>query len=167
MQSEPGAGIDPVQFGPFQAGVATLCAVVAMLDGFDTQSIAYVAPRIAEDWGLPASAFGPIFGAGLLGLTIGAFVLSSAADRFGRKIIILLSVAIFGIFALLSRSRADDGRTAGPADPDRDRPGRGHAQHHRPDQRVRPRTLQGDAGDGDVLRLSAGLDGRRPRHRPR
>ncbi|WP_199743481.1 MFS transporter [Caulobacter sp. 602-1] len=102
MQSEPGAGIDPVRFGPFQVGIAALCALVAMLDGFDTQSIAYVAPRIAEDWHLAPSAFGPIFGAGLLGLTIGAFVLSSAADRFGRKIIILLSVAIFGIFALLT-----------------------------------------------------------------
>lgn len=109
MQSGPDSGIDPVRFGPFQAGIAALCALVAMLDGFDTQSIAYVAPRIAEDWRLAPSAFGPIFGAGLVGLTIGAFLLSSAADRFGRKIIILLSVAIFGIFALMTaRARTMD-----------------------------------------------------------
>jgi AAHS family 4-hydroxybenzoate transporter-like MFS transporter len=109
MQSAPGAEIDHTRFGAFQVGITVLCGLVAMLDGFDTQSIAYVAPRIAEDWGLAASAFGPIFGAGLLGLTIGAFILSSAADRFGRKIIILLSVAIFGIFALLTaRARTLD-----------------------------------------------------------
>jgi len=102
MQPGPEGGLDQARFGAFQIGITTLCGLVAMLDGFDTQSIAYVAPRIAEDWGLPASSFGPIFGAGLLGLTIGAFALSSAADRFGRKIIILLSVAIFGIFALLT-----------------------------------------------------------------
>ena len=58
--------------------------VIAMLDGFDTQSIAFVAPRIAESWGLTPASFGPIFSAGLVGLTIGAFVLSPAADRFGR-----------------------------------------------------------------------------------
>ncbi|MET3663626.1 MFS transporter [Caulobacter sp. 1776] len=109
MQSAPETGIDHTRFGAFQVGITVLCGLVAMLDGFDTQSIAYVAPRIAEDWGLAPSAFGPIFGAGLLGLTIGAFVLSSAADRYGRKIIILLSVAIFGIFALLTaRARTID-----------------------------------------------------------
>lgn len=79
-----------------------LCAIVAMLDGFDTQSIAYVAPRIAEDWGLKPSEFGPIFAAGLFGLMAGAFLLSPAADRWGRKKIILLSTFIFGLFALLT-----------------------------------------------------------------
>ncbi len=109
MRSAPDAGIDHTRFGAFQVGITVLCGLVAMLDGFDTQSIAYVAPRIAEDWGLAPSAFGPIFGAGLLGLTIGAFVLSSAADRYGRKVIILLSVAVFGIFALLTaRARTID-----------------------------------------------------------
>ena len=33
---------------------------------------------------------------------MGAFVLSPAADRFGRKGVILLSVLVFGIFALLT-----------------------------------------------------------------
>ncbi|KAF1021169.1 MAG: 3-hydroxybenzoate transporter MhbT [Paracidovorax wautersii] len=75
-----------------------------MLDGFDTQSIAYVAPRIAEDWGLKAAEFGPIFAVGLFGLMAGAFVLSPAADRYGRKKIILLSTFIFGLFALLTAS---------------------------------------------------------------
>ena len=34
---------------PLQIRVAVLCALVAMLDGFDTQSIAYVAPSIASN----------------------------------------------------------------------------------------------------------------------
>lgn len=96
------AVVDRARFGPLQFGVTALCAVIAMLDGFDTQAIAYVAPRIAEDWGLTPSAFGPIFAVGLLGLTVGAFVLSPAADRFGRKTVILISTALFGLFALLT-----------------------------------------------------------------
>jgi AAHS family 4-hydroxybenzoate transporter-like MFS transporter len=87
-------------FGRFQFGITALCALVAVLDGFDTQAIAYVAPVIAEQWHIDPSGFGPIFGAGLAGLMVGAFILSPAADRFGRKSIIMLSLGIFGLLAL-------------------------------------------------------------------
>lgn len=96
------AVIDRARFGPLQFGVTALCFIIAMLDGFDTQSIAFVAPKIAEEWGLSPSSFGPIFAVGLLGLTVGAFTLSPAADKFGRKAVILLSTLIFGLFALLT-----------------------------------------------------------------
>jgi AAHS family 4-hydroxybenzoate transporter-like MFS transporter len=95
-------GADHTRLGPLQITVTGLCALIAMLDGFDTQAIAYVAPRIAEDWQLTPAAFGPIFSVGLLGLTLGAFIFSPLADRFGRKTILLLATAIFGIFALLT-----------------------------------------------------------------
>jgi MFS transporter, AAHS family, 4-hydroxybenzoate transporter len=94
--------IDSARFSPFQVFVTALCAAIAMLDGFDTQSIAYVAPVIAKAWGMNVAAFGPIFGVGLLGLTIGALVFGPAADVIGRKRVILLSTAIFGVFALLT-----------------------------------------------------------------
>ncbi len=96
------AVIDRAKFGPLQFGVTALCFIIAMLDGFDTQSIAFVAPKIAEEWGLSPSEFGPIFAIGLLGLTVGAFTLSPAADKFGRKTVILVSTLIFGLFALLT-----------------------------------------------------------------
>ena len=92
--------IEEARFGSLQLLILILCAWIALLDGFDTQAIAYVAPVIAEQWGIAMAGFGPIFGAGLAGLTVGAFVLSPAADRFGRKNVILLSVLLFGIFAL-------------------------------------------------------------------
>jgi MFS transporter, AAHS family, 4-hydroxybenzoate transporter len=82
--------------------VALLCALVAVCDGFDTQAIAFVAPAIAKQWGVPAAQFGPIFAAGLVGLALGAFLLGSAADRFGRKAVILLCVALFGVSSLLT-----------------------------------------------------------------
>jgi len=87
--------IERAKFGSLQLLILALCAWIALLDGFDTQAIAYVAPVIAEQWGIPMAGFGPIFSAGLAGLTVGAFVLSPAADRFGRKSVILLSVLLF------------------------------------------------------------------------
>ncbi|MBR0724675.1 MFS transporter [Bradyrhizobium manausense] len=94
--------IEEARFGRLQLLILALCGWIALLDGFDTQAIAYVAPVIAEQWGIAMAGFGPIFGAGLAGLAVGAFVLSPAADRFGRKSVILLSVLLFGIFALVT-----------------------------------------------------------------
>jgi AAHS family 4-hydroxybenzoate transporter-like MFS transporter len=92
--------IDGGRFGAFQWSVAIWCGVLVTLDGFDNGAIGYVAPVIAQQWGLPMPAFGPIFGAGLFGLMIGALASGPLADRFGRKVIILSSTLIFSVFAL-------------------------------------------------------------------
>ena len=94
--------LDSGRFSLTQASIVGFCALVAMLDGFDTQSIAYVAPVIAREWGLEISAFGPIFGAGLFGLMLGALIFGPAADRYGRKRMLVVSVVIFGFGALMT-----------------------------------------------------------------
>jgi AAHS family 4-hydroxybenzoate transporter-like MFS transporter len=97
-----GGLIERSKLGTLQIAVIALCGFVALLDGFDTQAVAYVVPRMAQDWAMPPSAFGWVLSVGLLGLMTGAFVLSPVADRFGRKLVILTAVAVFGIFALLT-----------------------------------------------------------------
>jgi AAHS family 4-hydroxybenzoate transporter-like MFS transporter len=92
--------IDGQPVGRFQVGLLLTCAAVLFLDGFDTQAIGYVAPAIAREWNLGKAALGPVFSAGLFGLMIGALLLSPAADRFGRKKIIILSTVAFGAGAL-------------------------------------------------------------------
>lgn len=92
--------IDTRPLGRLQFEVVTLCALVALLDGFDTQVIAYVAPTITEQWGMAPSALGPVFGAGLLGLMAGALIGGPLADRWGRKWTIVVSTLLFGVFAL-------------------------------------------------------------------
>jgi AAHS family 4-hydroxybenzoate transporter-like MFS transporter len=94
--------IDARPLSSYQCITIILCAFVAMLDGYDTQSIAFVAPVISAQWDMKVSAFGPIFGAGLFGLMIGAMTLGPAADRFGRKPATVVATAVFGIFALLT-----------------------------------------------------------------
>jgi AAHS family 4-hydroxybenzoate transporter-like MFS transporter len=94
------AFIDEQPIGPFQIRLLLICAVVLFLDGFDTQGIGYVAPALAHDWGLARGALGPVFSAGLLGNMIGALLFGSVADRIGRKRIIVLSTAAFGLGTL-------------------------------------------------------------------
>jgi AAHS family 4-hydroxybenzoate transporter-like MFS transporter len=80
----------------YQIGIVILCALITMIDGFDTQAIAFVAPEIARFWGIPIAQFGPVFGAGLLGGMVGALGFGVAADRFGRKPGLLIAMGLFG-----------------------------------------------------------------------
>lgn len=92
--------VDRAGLSGLQKGAILLCGLVAILDGFDTQAIAFVAPVIAAQWQLSPSSFGLTFGAGLLGLTIGALVFGPVADVIGRKRVIIASTVWFGVCAL-------------------------------------------------------------------
>ena len=48
--------IDRLPIGRFQVLALTLCGLVAILDGFDTQAIAFVAPVMAREWTWPPLA---------------------------------------------------------------------------------------------------------------
>jgi MFS transporter, AAHS family, 4-hydroxybenzoate transporter len=82
--------------------VAALCAGVSFLDGFDILAISYVAPVLSAAWKLPKEAFGPIFAATYIGAAAGAVFFGWYADRYGRRLGVIIPTAIFGLFALLT-----------------------------------------------------------------
>lgn len=89
--------IDDAPVGRFQIFVVTLCGLVSLLDGFDTQSLAFVAPLIAREWNLSQVPLGILFSATLLGAAIGAAGCGVLSDRLGRKALIVGTVIIFGL----------------------------------------------------------------------
>jgi len=99
--------IDRQPVGAFQIRVLLLCAAVVFMDGFDAQAIGYVAPSLAKGWALKPGALGPVFGAGLAGLMIGALLLGPVADRVGRKPVIVGSTLFFGLCSLATPAAAD------------------------------------------------------------
>lgn len=94
--------IDEQPLSRFQIKVILLCAAALFMDGFDVTSMGYVAPSLSKLWGLKPGALGPVFGAGLSGLMVGALIFSPLSDRIGRKAIIAASAALFGTFSLLT-----------------------------------------------------------------
>ena len=64
--------IDERPVSTFQAMTILSCGLVLLLDGFDTQAMGFLVPPIAEELGVPLSAFGTVLSAGLFGLMLGA-----------------------------------------------------------------------------------------------
>jgi AAHS family 4-hydroxybenzoate transporter-like MFS transporter len=96
--------IDNAPLQRFQREVFLLCILIEMFDGFDTQSIAFIAPSLATEWKIAPAAFGPIFSATLLGTMIGVAAVGRLADRYGRRWLTVAMVALFGLVTLVSAS---------------------------------------------------------------
>ncbi|AME28460.1 MULTISPECIES: MFS transporter [Burkholderiaceae] len=92
--------MDRQQISSLQVLTLMLCFLVVAADGFDVASVGYVAPLLKKAWSLSPSQLGPIFGAGLFGLTVGSFLFGPLADRIGRKRVIVISLILFGIGSL-------------------------------------------------------------------
>lgn len=99
--------IDRLPISSFQIRVLLICAAVLFVDGFDTQAIGYVAPALAQEWKLARGALGPVFSAGLFGLMLGAIAFGTLADRVGRKRIIVIATAAFGLGTLATMLAQD------------------------------------------------------------
>jgi AAHS family 4-hydroxybenzoate transporter-like MFS transporter len=80
--------------------VVSLCALVAFLDGFDTQAIGPAARTIAGALHVPMGAFGLVFSASQVGFLIGAMAFSALGDRFGRKRLLIAATAAFAVCSL-------------------------------------------------------------------
>lgn len=82
--------------------IVLICFAIAALEGYDIQAFGVAAPQMA-----PALSLGPVQlgwagSAAMFGLVIGALAGGAAADRVGRKPVLALAVAAFGVFSVLT-----------------------------------------------------------------
>jgi SP family galactose:H+ symporter-like MFS transporter len=81
---------------------ASFAALGGLLFGYDTGVISGALIFIKREFGLTTTAEEIVVSGVLLGATIGAIVGGKAADLFGRRRVLLVTAAIFGIGALAS-----------------------------------------------------------------
>lgn len=87
---------------PVQWRVIVLCGLVVLFDGLDTQVIGYLGPALSAEWQIPRDQLGPVFSASLVGLMVGLLLIGIVSDYLGRRLCILLCVALFALFTLLT-----------------------------------------------------------------
>ena len=79
-----------------------LCFWVAFFEGFDLQAPGIAAKGIAASFALDQVQMGYVFSLGVFGMLFGAFFGGCIADYLGQKKVLMLSVAIFGVFMSLT-----------------------------------------------------------------
>ena len=94
--------IDQRPLSRFQMWTMILCGLVLVLDGFDAQSIGFLASSMAKTLRTPVNTFGPVFSAALFGLMISAMIAGPIADRWGRKWPVVFCTLTFAIFSFLT-----------------------------------------------------------------
>ena len=99
--------IDQRRMSRLQIAIVLVCGLVNLLDGMDSQSIGIAAPLIANALGLKMASLGPVFSAALFGAAVGALGFGPVADRVGRRMMLALSVVIFGVFTLMTAQAQD------------------------------------------------------------
>ena len=96
------AFINAQPLSSYQWRVVILCFLIVFLDGLDTAAMGFIAPALSVDWGIPRASLGPVMSAALIGMVFGALGSGPLADRFGRKVVLVAAVFLFGLFSLLS-----------------------------------------------------------------
>jgi AAHS family 3-hydroxyphenylpropionic acid transporter len=90
--------------------VIGVCVLIAALEGYDVQAFGVAAPHLAPQLHLNPGQVGLAGSMANIGLVLGALAGGWAADRWGRKPILLASVLAFGVFSLAT-AYADGAQT--------------------------------------------------------
>lgn len=96
------ARLDTAPMSRTQVFAVAITVILSALDGFDVLSVTFAAPAISRDWGIGKVELGLILSSGLAGMALGSFFIAPLADRFGRKPLTLLSLALMAIGMALS-----------------------------------------------------------------
>lgn len=80
--------------------VIATCFLLVVLDGLDTISITFVAPRLAALWGLHPSAMAPAFLATSLGAVAGYLIAGRLTAQLGERLAMVFAAALFGLGTL-------------------------------------------------------------------
>jgi AAHS family 3-hydroxyphenylpropionic acid transporter len=84
------------------AGAVLLCVLAALCEGIDLQAAGVAAAGIGSEFKPSPGQLGSFFSGSTFGLFFGALLGGRLADAVGRKSVLVVSVALFGLFGLLT-----------------------------------------------------------------
>ncbi|SQG65220.1 permease of the major facilitator superfamily protein [Corynebacterium renale] len=93
--------IDNSRMSGYQWLIIILALFLNALDGFDLVAMSFTANPVTQEFGLSGLQLGSLFSAALLGVGVGSVALGPAADRWGRRTMIIVAgiIDLAGLFA--------------------------------------------------------------------
>ena len=77
--------IDSARYFGWPLAITILTILIMLVDGYDLQTMSFVAPAIVADWGIARADLIWVLNGSLIGMAIGSVVLGRLGDRVGRK----------------------------------------------------------------------------------
>lgn len=99
------AGVEAGEMRPYLWGLLAMLASATFFDGFDAAILATVAPFVQQQYGLDDRAWGLVVGVARIGAVASFFVLIFA-DRYGRRLLITLTILGYALFTGLTAMSA-------------------------------------------------------------
>jgi len=94
--------IDESRIGAFQISTFLLCFACLLMDGFDVQSLGYVAPALSAELHISRVQLGPVLSAAPLGVLIGSILCSMLADKIGRRPVLIGTTFFYALLTWLT-----------------------------------------------------------------
>jgi AAHS family 4-hydroxybenzoate transporter-like MFS transporter len=95
------AFLDRPAIGLHRLFIFGLCTLVMVVDGYDVFVVGYVVPALAKSFGVTPQAITSVFVLQTIALGIGAYAVAPFADWVGRRKLVLVCTALFGLLTLL------------------------------------------------------------------
>lgn len=92
---------------PGRSVTILFCVLAALCEGIDLQAAGVAAAGIGAEFKPTPDQFGTFFSASTFGLFLGALIGGRLADSIGRKKVLVASIALFGLFSLLTSFAVD------------------------------------------------------------
>ena len=100
--------LDESKFSSFHAYLFLLSVCIITFDGYDLVIYGAAVPVLLKEFGINPTQAGVIGSYALIGAAVGALIFGSLADKIGRKVAVIICVAVFSLATGLT------GTTDGP-----------------------------------------------------
>jgi putative MFS transporter len=94
--------IDRLPMTPMLKKILLLTGIGWMFDAMDQGMVSGVMAAIGKEWALSTGQIGWLGSVGMLGMILGAALSGMAADKWGRRAVIMWTLVIYGISSILS-----------------------------------------------------------------